>query len=469
MKIRSRLTIWYFVVTFLILAIFSYGIFRYMRHLIYQALDRDLTILTNTIERSFDPFLGQFGILQLQTDSIDRFAEFYLVIYDASGLPIYYSFIAQHILLNIPLPVDNLSHPYTLKTRFKEQIPFIKQNDRGEVVFRAISQKLRYQNTPVGWVIIGLPIERMEQSIVSLEKALFLGIIISMIFIGIGGYFLTTRALNPVESIIKKANQIRHTNLKERIQIENPKDELGQLSRTLNSLFERLQSAFENQKQFLSDAAHELKTPLAVLRTHWESELNNPELPLSLKEKFVHDIETITRLNHLINNMLLLSKSEMLESDFESVPVKLNEILNEVVTDASVLAESKLQKIRTTELAEATVKGDAVRLYQLFFNLIDNAIKYSPNESLISISLQVHSPWGIIKVNDNGVGISAEHLPHIFERFYRVQKDRARKTGGSGLGLAICKLITELHGGAIEVESTENQGSTFIVKLPLLS
>jgi signal transduction histidine kinase len=469
MKIRSRLTIWYFVVTFFILIIFSYGIFLGMRHLIYRALDRDLDILINTIERSFDPFLGQFGILQLQTDSIDRFAEFYLVVYDAAGNRIYSSFIAQKILLNIPLPKDNLSHTYLLKTNFKQPIPFLKQNAKREVVFRAIAQKINYQNQPVGWVIVGLSIERMEQSIENLQKALILGIIISLILIGLGGYFLTAKALNPVDWITRKANQISHTNLKERIDIQTPKDELGQLSLTLNSLFERLQKAFESQQQFLSDAAHELKTPLAILRAHWESELNNPELPLSIKEKFVHDIETITRLNHLINNLLLLSKSETIQSDFEITPMQLDEILREVIDDAIVLADTKSQKIQVVELPRVMVQGDRIRLYQLFFNLVDNAMKYSPEGSTIWISLHREDSWAIVKVRDDGVGIAAEHLPHVFERFYRVEKDRARKTGGSGLGLAICRLIAELHRGTIEVESVVEQGSIFTVKLPILN
>ncbi len=467
MKIRSRLTIWYFVVTFFILIIFSYGIFLGMRHLIYRALDSDLHILINTIERSFDPFLGQFGILQLETDSIDRFAEFYLVVYDATVNRIYSSFIANRILLNIPLPQDDLSHAYLLKTNFKQSIPFLKQNASGEVVFRAIAQKLHYQNRAVGWVIVGLPIERMEQSIENLQKALILGIIISVILIGIGGYFLTAKALNPVDSITKKADQISHTNLKERIDIQNPKDELGQLSLTLNSLFERLQKAFESQQQFLSDAAHELKTPLAILRAHWEGELNNPGLPLPIKEKFVHDIETITRLNHLINNLLLLSKSEVFQSDFDITPLKLDEIMKEVIDDAIVLAESKSQNIQIVEMSEVMVQGDRVRLYQLFFNLVDNAMKYSPEGSTIWMSLHKEESWAIVKVKDNGVGIATEHLPHIFERFYRVEKDRSRKTGGSGLGLSICKLITERHLGNIEVESTVGKGTVFTVKLPI--
>jgi signal transduction histidine kinase len=467
MKIRIRLTIWYFVVTFLILIIFSYGIFLGMRHLVYRALDKDLFILINTIERSFDPFLGRFGILQLQTDSIDRFAEFYLIIYSSTGKPIYASYLAQKISLNTPPLHEQFSKAYMLKTNIQGNIPFIRTKSNGEVTFRVIVQKLYYENNPIGWVTVGLPLVRMQDTIEKLQFSLVFAIIISVGLIAVGGYFLTQKALNPVEAINLKANQISYTNLKERIEIQNPKDELGQLSLTLNNLFERLQRAFESQQQFLSDAAHELKTPLAILRAHWESELNNPELPLPIKEKFVHDIETITRLNHLINNLLLLSKSETFQSDFECCPLRLDEVLKGVIDDAIVLAENKSQKIEVVELQEVMVQGDKIRLYQLFFNLVDNAMKYSPEESTIWISLHKEEPWAVVKVRDNGAGIAAEHLPHIFERFYRVEKDRARKTGGSGLGLAICKLIAERHQGSIEVESTVGKGTVFTVKLPI--
>jgi signal transduction histidine kinase len=468
MKIRLRLTIWYFVVTFFILIIFSYGIFLGMRHLVYRALDKDLFILINTIERSFDPFLGQFGILQLQTESINRFAEFYLIIYSSTGEPIYASYLAQRISLNIPPLQEEFSKAYLLKTNIQGNIPFVRAKSNGEVTFRVIVQKLYYQSNPIGWVTVGLPLRRMQDTIEKLQFALVFAVIISVGLIAVGGYFLTQKALNPVEAINTKANQISHTNLKERIEIQNPKDELGQLSFTLNSLFERLQKAFENQQQFLSDAAHELKTPLAILRAHWEGELNNPHVSVDTKEKLVHDIETITRLNHLINNLLLLSKSEAIQSGFESSPLQLDEILKGVIEDAVVLAESKSQDIQVVELSAVTVQGDRVRLYQLFFNLVDNAMKYSPEGSTIWVSLHKEDSWAVVKVRDNGVGIAVEQLPHIFERFYRVEKDRARKTGGSGLGLAICKLIAELHRGTIEVESVVEQGSVFTVKLPIL-
>jgi signal transduction histidine kinase len=292
-------------------------------------------------------------------------------------------------------------------------------------------------------------------------------VLISIILLALASYLLTRKALDPVNIITKKADRISQNNLDERIQVPVENDELGQLSKVLNNLLDRLQRAFTTQQQFLADAAHELKTPLSILRAHWESELNNVELSLEMKEKFVQDIETISRLSHLINNLLLLSKTEAVRSTFEYLPVQLDEILNEVLSDAQVLADMKLQKIEVIDLNPVKINGDRMRLYQLFFNIIDNSIRYGFESGSIWISLKSGVKWNIVEIRDNGPGISVDDLPHIFDRFFRAQKDRARKTGGSGLGLSICQLIVRSHDGEIEVESDMGKGTIFRIKFPI--
>ena len=216
----------------------------------------------------------------------------------------------------------------------------------------------------------------------------------------------------------------------------------------------------------MADAAHELKTPLTVLRTHWEDELSSKELPENFKEKLVRDIETITRLSKLINNLLLLSNSEygMLRSDFEKLDIA--ELVAEIVSNTVVLAELKNQTINLIEKTSVFIEGDKTKLYQLFFNLVDNAIKYTPEKGLIIISVKMENHLARVEIKDNGIGISEKDLPHIFRRFYRIQKDRSKKLGGNGLGLAIVKLITDIHNGEIKVESQLGKGSTFIVNIP---
>jgi signal transduction histidine kinase len=263
---------------------------------------------------------------------------------------------------------------------------------------------------------------------------------------------------------------VSSSNLSERADVDNWDDEIGQLARVLNDMADRIQKAFESQQRFVADGAHELKTPLTMLRTHWEDELNNPELSTEVKEKLVGDLETITRLTRVINNLLLLSQTEFAAAGFDMASVPLDELLSEVVSETEVLAGMKEQELKMAEcMAECSpvvVRGDKDRLHQLVFNLLDNAVKYTPEQGKIAVSLTAAGGEVVLRVEDYGIGISGEDLPHVFERFYRVSKDRSPQTGGSGLGLSICKMIAESHGGSIDVTSRPGEGSAFVVTLP---
>lgn len=467
MTIRLRLILWYCTVSLAIVLFFSLLTYLGMKRLLFNALDDELVLLSDTIERTYNPFLDEF------TDLNDLFAKptgrqiFYLVVYDATGSPVFSTLIAKKIKLNIPLHSDARMKGYTLKIKIPDHSS-LPTDGHDEIRLRAIAHQLYFQNRRIGWAVIGQSVEHIEDSMQHLLTVLFFGIIVTVVVSAVGGYFLTRKALHPINTITKKAKQISQSSLSQRIDLHNKNDELGRLTMVLNSLLERLQKAFVSQQQFLADAAHELKTPLSILRAHWESEINNPKVSLEMKGRLVEDIETITRLNHLINNLLLLAQTEALQTNFEFVPLQLDELLQDVVADAQILAEMKSQNIVQQELAEAQIKGDRNYLYQLFFNILDNASKYTPQNGKIDMSLSVQEQWAVVMIRDNGVGISPEHLKHIFERFYRVDKDRARKTGGSGLGLAICKLVAEAHDGAIEVESKLGRGTQFVVKLPLM-
>jgi signal transduction histidine kinase len=467
-KIRIRLTLWFFSISLLILLVFSLGTYFGMQRLLFEALDKELDVLASSIERSYDPFFDKFSEVDFLHDNENRFLEYYLLVYDQSANPVYISPLSSIISFGIPLNEDKIETGYTLKTTLKENIPFLNSGPEGETTFRLICRQLLFQKHRVGWIIVGLSIEPIKESMENLLDVLLGTILVSILLLAIASYLLTRKALHPVYIITKKANQISKNNLNERIQVPVENDELGQLSRVLNNLLDRLQRAFSAQQEFLADAAHELKTPLSVLRAHWESELNNAKLSLEIKEKLVQDIETISRLSHLINNLLLLSKTEAVSSTFDFQPVQLDEVINEVLSDARVLADMKSQKIEVVDLPSVKIRGDKTRLYQLFFNIMDNSIRYGSEAGKIWISLKTSDKWNLVEIRDNGPGISANDLPRIFDRFYRAEKDRARKTGGSGLGLSICRLIVESHDGEIEVESEKGKGTIFRVKLPVL-
>lgn len=466
MTIRLRLLFWYFSVTLIILLLFSLGSYWGMQRVLFQALDKELIFVSDSVERSYEPVSGVFRLAGHHSSLSGPYREFYLMVYGAKGERVYESPVTRSVSLDIPLPEQESKVGYTIRTTIKHRTPFLHVEGKRAVTFRVISHKLFHNSRLIGWAVTGLSIENIEKSMQHLLTVLLSGMTGAVLLIGFGGYFLTRKVLHPIDTITRKAKDISHTSLDERIEIRNKDDELGRLTDVLNNLLERLQKAFLSQQTFLADAAHELKTPLSILRSHWESEINNPDLSIELKERLVQDVETITRLNHLINNLLLLSQTESIQSSFEFSSVELEELIKEVVLDTDVLAQMKSQQLEIIKTEPAVVHGDRTRLYQLLFNLIDNAIKYTPDGGAIRISQQLQNGGVMIAVIDNGPGISQEDLPFIFERFYRVKKDRARKTGGSGLGLAICRLIAESHHGEITVASKPGEGSTFRVTLP---
>ncbi len=235
----------------------------------------------------------------------------------------------------------------------------------------------------------------------------------------------------------------------------------------LNDSLQTLRKIFASQEEFLANAAHELKTPLSILRAHWEDELNNQDLSIEMKIKLVQDMETLSRLSHLIDNLMLLTQAGTDSSHFNFETIRLDGVLREVLLDVEMLADNKSQKIEIEDFPAAKVRGDKIRLYELFFNLIDNAIKYSPEKGKIRIGFSTADSNATVEIRDEGIGIPEQDLPYIFERFYRVKNEQTPKANGSGLGLSICKLIAETHNGHIEVDSEIGKGSTFRVHLPL--
>jgi signal transduction histidine kinase len=468
MTIRTKLAIWYFIVSSLIVLIISFSIFWGMHRLLYRTIDDDLNIFTDMIESSYNPLLGKFEEILWKFESAKRYQEVYLYVYNSRRMVKFASPMTQFINLKMPLPEDDQEVGFTETAKVAGKLSVLSTDDEGNVTFRGISRQMFYNNHPIGWIQAGLPITNVESALNNLLWVIFIINCFAVVLVGAGGYFLIGRFLSPIKLITKKANAISHSNLNERIQIQNEQDELGQLSHTLNNLLERLNKAFESQRSFMADAAHELKTPLAILRTHWENELNNSELNDLFKDQLAQDVETIGRLNQMINKLLFLSQTEDVHDRPELKTLQLDEFLREIINDAKILANLKEQSIDAVELAPLSVKADPNQLYQLFFNLIDNAIKYTPHNGKIWITLRKTDQNAEIKIRDNGIGIEKDNLQFIFDRFYRVDKDRSRKTGGSGLGLSICKMIVDSYKGTITIDSKVGEGTTFTILFPLI-
>jgi heavy metal sensor kinase len=306
-----------------------------------------------------------------------------------------------------------------------------------------------------------------------------------LILASVGGQFLAHKALKPVDQITQTARMITSQNLNQRIPPLKVKDEIGRLVETFNEMITRLDQSFCQIKQFSSDASHELKTPLTILRGEVEVSLRKERNPTEYQKILKSNLEEIDRMTHIVEDLLLLSRADSGEIQLAHKELNLSEIVREIVPQAQFLAESKQLSIHTFfPEGQITILGDRLRIRELFLNLLENAVKYTEQGGEITIRLAKNhtrshggdngngvepeeTRFAEIKVTDTGIGIAMEDQKRIFDRFYRVDKARSREQGGSGLGLSICKWIVEAHHGTISVESDLGKGSSFTVLLPL--
>jgi len=283
-----------------------------------------------------------------------------------------------------------------------------------------------------------------------------------------GGYWLARKALAPVDRMAATAAEITATRLDRRLDEPVTEDELGCLARTFNAMIARLQRSFEEVRRFTADAAHELRTPLAAMRTEAEVALRSPRSPERDGHVLEDLLEEIERLTRLVSHLLFLCREDTGISVGDFRPVQLDDVVRDVGEHMQVAAREKAVKLVVDLRKSCRVSGDADRLRQLFFNLLDNAIKYTPPDGKVTVQGEPSNGQVCVTVADTGIGIPADHLPHVFDRFYRVDPARSPETDGSGLGLAICRSIAEAHGGRLEIDSIYGSGTRLTLTLPML-
>jgi len=293
-----------------------------------------------------------------------------------------------------------------------------------------------------------------------------IGICCLMVLSGVSIYFLSRKMLKPVDRVSSLAARISSTNLKERINYAGPDDEIKRLADTFDGMLGWLENSFESQKQFIQDASHELRTPIAIAQTNIEVlEMDNKATVKDYER--LKDILKINleRMSTLSEKLLLLSESEQGKTNWSIVD--LAPLLTELMTEFKTKGRELGINLELATIDQSIpVFGDAFRLKQALVNLVDNAIKYNRPGGEVKISARADDAQVVIEIKDNGIGISQADQQRIFERFYRVDKSRSRAQGGSGLGLAIVKKIAEEHGGTVSVESTLGEGSMFRITLP---
>jgi len=291
--------------------------------------------------------------------------------------------------------------------------------------------------------------------------------LIVILLAGLGGMFLAGQTLKPVERIADIARGIGEGDLSRRIDIEAD-DELGRLTTTLNGMIERLEGAFNKQRQFVADASHELRTPLAVLQAESTLALGKRRTQAEYKRSLELVAQEVTYMSEIIGKMLILARTDSGSEPISFQPVKIADLLVELSREAEALAQEKGLRFGLGQMEDLTVWGDRIRLRQLLLNILDNAVRYTPSGGSITGSLVRKNGTAVVSIEDTGIGIPAEQLPFIFDRFYRVDKARSSTEAGTGLGLSIAAAIAKAHGGGIEVESQVGKGTVFRIVLPLV-
>jgi len=460
LSIGVRLTIWYLAIFALAQLVFGAGMWFILRHNLYDLVDDGLEEQIDDLKNFLQSQPKDRPLAKLQeevneTYAIEHSGE-YLEVYAESDQLIYRStFLQAHP--SVLLPPDQVKRPI-LRSR--------KIDDRP---FRFSFQKMEI-NGHTYTVEMGVHADDVVETLHLFRFYLWMFAPVLLLVAAGGGYWLSRRALSPVDSLARTAREISGTNLNRRLQRLDTGDELQRLSDTLNEMLDRIESAFLRITQFTADASHELRTPVSLIRTEAELALRRSRGEAEYKESLRHILLEAERTTALLEQLLSLARTDSGRETLHLQPVDLREILRTVVDGWQQVATIRnLQFSSSLDAPESSVMGDETLLRRLADILLDNAFKYTPSPGSVCLSLEQSADSAVITVRDSGVGIAEEEQSKIFERFYRVDKARSRAQGGAGLGLAIAQWIVTQHRGSIRVESQPGSGTAFRVELPMIA
>lgn len=335
---------------------------------------------------------------------------------------------------------------------------------------RVYSQPLRQRGQIIGAVQMANSLAPLNESVRQMTRTLLTLIPLALLIAGFGGAFLTDRALRPVRDITQSAGQIEASNLSGRLPVTG-RDEFSLLAATFNAMLERLETAFarleqsfQQQRRFTADASHELRTPLTIIKANTSLALSGERTPEQYRHALAAADKAADRMNRIVQDLLLLARTDAAPWEARLAPTPLADVLEEAAEPLQTPAHPAI----TLDLPAdpLLVMGDQHALLRLFTNLLENAVRHTPQGGKITITATATEQFATVAVTDTGEGIAPEHLPHLTERFYRVDAARAREGGGTGLGLAICQSIVDAHGGSLAIASTVGQGTAVTVTIP---
>lgn len=482
-SIRTRLTLWYTAILGATLLGFGATAYLLTRSILLNNLDRSLRNEVAWVNEFIEPKartvrLKRAALLELQ--ELKR-AAIALTPSDSGQSESFetdqiWDQIYRHTLLNprrqfIQILDRNGDLLYRSPSLENQSVPFT------DIPYKTIAittirddqhRELRLASTQNDYVkiVVAYPLADLNEALGGIFSNLAYMAPLALLISIIGGWFLADKSLKPVATLTTSARAITAQSLSHRLPRHKADDELGRLTETINDMIARLQESFSQIEQFSADASHELRTPLTIMRGEIEVALRNKRLTKSTRDLLTSLHDELVRLSSIVESLMTLVKSESGRLAFRFETVDLRRLIGEILEDAHILADNKGIRISAEQLEPVTLRGDAVRLRQLFLNLVENAIKYTPRDGSVTIALRPMGGNAIVEVTDTGIGIPRKDQKKIFDRFYRVDQDGTSGAGGSGLGLAIARWIAQAHHGTIEVKSQPRKGSTFTVTLP---
>lgn len=464
-NLRTRLTLWYVGVLALLLIVYATVVFAFQYVSLTRQLLHDEVQDVVTVEGLL--FFDAHGVLQLQQSYYSRPQSHLLVdrlmeVRDISGTSLYLSPTLHGMPLGGPLrPGEGI-------TGFNERIIRL---DNGSHVFLVSHVHTLQGRTLV--IRLGYDIAPLRARMSQFFLLLCLGIPLALLLAALAGQSIAKRALRPLEKMTAHAERITANNLSDRLEIVNAHDELGNMARVFNHLLQRLEQAFRQLQRFTADASHELRAPLAAIRTISEVALEKSNNAAACRDALGSVLEESARLNQTVDGLLLLAKAESSAPGQSQVVFVFSNLVNEVVALLEVLGEERGVRIvlRNVEQGNVEVRADRALLRIALMNVLHNALKFTPQDSTITVDFARADAGSslIISIHDEGPGISAGEHDKVFDRFFTTRSGVAAEASGAGLGLSITKLIVDRSGGNIRFEKTPDSGAMCVIELPLHS
>ena len=458
-SVRTRLTLWYAGVLAVSLIVFAILVYYAAARIFYARQDESLRSTAETVASAYVQELDEEGSVATANDVVLAqmvFPNRYVEVVDAEGRVVAWSSNLTGRPINVP--------PEVLGEARRQRIGYLAQSGL-RIALVPLSSDPKRQ---LGFAVVAEPLKVIEEGLRRLRRDFFAGVPLILLLASLGGYFLARKSLSPIALMSEQTRRITAEKLSLRLDVPNPRDEVGRLATTINALLARLDAAFSEQQRFIADASHELRTPVAVLRGEAEVALGKEREIREYQEALTLIKDEAELLTRIVENLFLLARQPIATPSPVEEPLHLDEVVAECARAARVLATQKGVRLSiSNSLPRVPLQGDDEMLKRMVLNLLDNAVKYTATGGEICVALAADNERARIVVTDTGVGIPPDDQARIFDRFYRVDKTRSRALGGAGLGLSIARLIAEAHGGMISVESAAGRGSTFTVELPL--